>query len=215
MAVTKKLIHDYANCKDNPISAQDVLRSYKVILSGYPFSFRSNPDERIFYSEAALEGYVKGYPTGNPFIKETRSKESLRVMDANEFVRLANHINEINERLEACQHNPFALANFIPDVFKKAVEMGAITSAPIPGHTWHYGIVISAPILERRIPIEDLVEIVGLLIPLHALNSDLKLEYTKKCLVCGDFYQAKGEKALYCSERCRSRARFQTKKVEK
>lgn len=215
MGANEVLIHAYSNCKDNPESAAAVLLSNEIILTERPFSFRSNPSEKIFCSEEALERYMKGYPSSNPFIRGARSKESLRVREANEFSRLAPHINAINEFLKNCLQNPVGLSSFIPTLFRKAVEAGAITSGPISNDNWHMQIMVSTPIIERTLPVEDLVEIMGLLIPLHDLNSNLKLEYTKKCVLCGKFYQAKGKKAIYCSEKCRSRARFHYKNTDK
>ena len=58
--------------------------------------------------------------------------------------------------------------------------------------------------------ITDYIDIAGLLLPSITKNETI-LEYTKKCLNCGTYYQAKGSKAVFCREACRSSYRRKKK----
>lgn len=59
--------------------------------------------------------------------------------------------------------------------------------------------------------IDDFIDLTGLLLP-TLQGGEVKLEHTKKCKNCGTYYQAKGEKAVFCSEACRSSYRRKMKK---
>jgi hypothetical protein len=59
----------------------------------------------------------------------------------------------------------------------------------------------------KQVSFRDFILITGILLPMFHDKSEIKLRYTKKCITCGKFYQAKGKKAFWCSERCRSQYR--------
>lgn len=210
MAPEKKFIHEYANTCGKPDGIEQVLRKYLGVHLTHGFSTRAIPNERLFFSPEESAKYAQVYPGGNPFIKEARQKEVHRVATENDLQLLAVHTGEIRQFLDTVMENGRGLLFRPAEIFKRAAAYGVVVSAPANGDRWHQQIDLAVGVLDR-IAIEDLVEIVGILLPLHDPGSDLKFEDTKKCVECGAFYQAKGPKAIYCSEKCRSRARKKAK----
>lgn len=203
MAPERKFVHNYANCGDDLAGLQDLLVANRIIEEDWPFKTRGG-DCELFLSEKGLELYLT---TSNPFVAEARKASRARVASEEDFCALLPHVAEIRGLLEKCTQSYWNLSVYVGQIFKKAAASGAIISTQIKTDSWHHQIELARPINRLGFPVEDIVEIMGILEPVHNKLSDVKFEYTKKCLVCGSFYQAKGKKALYCSEKCRSWAR--------
>lgn len=208
MAPEYKFIHSYCNSIDGPGSVQATLINNDIINPNRSFCIRSSPGEKLFCTEEAMQGYQKGWPIGNPITRNLRSEDAVRVATLEDFASLLSHVNEMRRFMDNVRDNGKGLLSLPQEIFKRAVAKGVISSLPIAKDGWHHRIGLGMPI-QADVPIEDLVEIIGILLPLHDPYSDVRFEYTKKCVICGKFYQAKGSKAIYCSERCRSRARNQ------
>lgn len=213
MAPEIKFIHEYANCGNDAEMLALLMRYNLIRRDGKPFVIRKDTSTKLFYSQEELDWYIKAYPSGNPLTIAGRSEENIRLATCGDFASLMPHVRFVKSIMESLAKNdPTVLMGYAKNMLKTAIETDAIISSPIPDDPWHYQLAASWKMADHILPIEDMVEIHGILIPLHNPKSDLKLEYTKKCKVCGKIYQAKGQKAIYCSERCRSQARAQCKK---
>lgn len=212
MAPETYLIHDYANSKSGS-QIEEVLRSYGIVDQVGPIGTRSSLGEKLFASQESLEYYKKGYPSGNPVVVDARRKEDLRLINLDDYGKLTFHAEKMGRFLGNLIDNGVSLMFIQQEIFKRAVQLNAIVSNPIPGDSWHFRIEIAQPMPES-LTLEDLIEIRGILLPVHDLQSNVRFDYTKKCVVCGKYYQAKGKKAIYCSERCRAHVRNQKKKEE-
>lgn len=212
MAPETKFIHDYVNSK-NASQIEEVLRNHGIVDPWRPCRTRFCQMEKLFPSTEALDYYKKDYPHGNPLVIEARKEEDLRLITLDDYDKLTLHAEKMRKVLGNMRDNGISLYIFQQKVFKMAVELNAIVSNPIPGDSWHFRIEMASPMPEN-VALEDLIEIRGILLPVHDPQSDVRFEYTKKCVVCGKYYQAKGQKAIYCSERCRAHVRNQMRKEE-
>lgn len=212
MAPETHLVHDYGNSK-SARQIEEVLRTYGIVDPMRPFRTRATPRENLFASQESLEYYKKGYPSGNPFLVDQRKKEDLRLATFEDYEGIIPHAELMGSFLGNVIDGGISLLNFPQRILKNAVAFNAVVSMPIPSDRWHFRLELAHPMPEN-VPLEDRVEICGILLPLHDPQSDVKFEYTKKCVVCGKYYQAKGQKAIYCSERCRAHVRNQKKREE-
>jgi hypothetical protein len=130
----------------------------------------------------------------------SKKKESPRqssIADISQSIR--EHVKQVRIFLDACIQGRLP-NDFIRKALVRAGQFGYLTIEPC-GWTPKLGMVAGFPM-----PLEDFVEIKGILLPLF--NKDnLTFEFTKKCVVCGRYYEAKGPKAIFCSAACRSRYR--------
>lgn len=118
------------------------------------------------------------------------------------------HILNIREILEQCGDG-FIPYSYINDCFERIKKLDLFS---IRWQQWTSFIGLDKNAIdEADLDITDYVDFTGLLQPVLT-RDDTKLEYSKKCLNCGTYYQAKGAKAVFCSEACRSSYRRRLKK---
>lgn len=204
MAPETKFIHNYANCLASPEKAMRLLSDQNIITANRPFTLRNVKETNLFLDDDALYRYLNH---SDPFIQDRRRNEKNRVFTPDDCSSLIPHIIYCREILDREIGSHFGIMMNLRHSFRKAADLGILTPQPIPGDGYHYRIGLSeSPAKEATV--EDLVEITGFLLPSLDLSSDVRFEYTKKCTICGNYYQAKGAKAVFCSEKCRSRKRF-------
>lgn len=211
MAQETKLVHDYANCRDAK-NIQSLARTRGLIQENKPFTTRRATSEKLFYSQSDMDNYLSVSQSGNPFMAKQRKREDYRLATEGDYAAMLPHAREFEKFLDNTMVMPAALQNFPQMIFKNAVESSLLVCLPThDGWKCQIGLVQPMP---EIVTLEDLLEIWGILLPLNDPNSDVKFEHTKKCVVCGKYYQAKGAKAIYCSERCRGQARNQKRKED-
>ncbi len=96
-------------------------------------------------------------------------------------------------------------------IFQKCQRQNFLTIAPLKDDAWKFQVCLAGAPEQGNITFEDAVDLFGILVPALG-SSPVHFEWTKKCKNCGKFFQAKGPKTVFCSETCRSRARFQTQR---
>ncbi len=117
------------------------------------------------------------------------------------------HISQIKEVLDQCQNGILPLP-YIQKCLERASVLNVLVLRP---DGWRPRIDINSNTqLGLDLDITDYIDIAGLLLPSITKNETI-LEYTKKCLNCGTYYQAKGSKAVFCREACRSSYRRKKK----
>ena len=72
---------------------------------------------------------------------------------------------------------------------------------------WRYSFILSPDIENGHLPIKVYIEAKGIFFP-SIMKTEINLKNTRKCVVCGQYYQARGATIVHCSETCRSRDRF-------
>lgn len=214
MAPETKFLHKYANCDSDTKKVAQVLEQDRFEPTSNGFLMRCDKKTRYFFSREELERYKNNFPINNPMVKEARSSEVLCVAQVSDFERLLPHVAEMRSFLDSVMENGRGLMFKPQEIFKRAAKSEAITTQIDFSTQWKCRIGISQLGL-ANIPIEDLIEIYGILLPLFDPYSGIRFEYTKKCAMCGSYYQAKGPKAIYCSEKCRTRARTRRSREEK
>lgn len=119
------------------------------------------------------------------------------------------HISEIKKVLDLCQDGILPLS-YLQKCLEKACALNVLV---LIQDGWKPRIDINSNTqLGLDLDITDYIDIAGLLLPSITKNETI-LEYTKKCLNCGTYYQAKGSKAVFCREACRSSYRRRKKKM--
>lgn len=139
-------------------------------------------------------------------------KDNILIPDNTDFQKICekinSHIDEIRGVLDVCINGGFPY-QFINKYFLRAKELDSFSMC---WKQWDSRIGLSQDTLDGLdLDINDFVDIVGVLGPSITIT-DTKLEYSKKCLNCGTYYQEKGAKAVFCSEACRSSYRRKMKK---
>lgn len=118
------------------------------------------------------------------------------------------HILQIRRVLDRCSNGEIPYL-YVNKCFKKASELGSFCVA---WKKWDAFIGLNGDIADGLdLDITDYIDLTGVLLP-SITRDDTKLEYSKKCINCGTYYQAKGQKAVFCSEACRSSYRRKMKK---
>ena len=118
------------------------------------------------------------------------------------------HILKIREVLEQCGEG-FIPYSYINNCFERIKKLDLFS---IRWQQWNSFIGLDKNAIDGTdLDITDYVDFTGLLQSVLT-KDDTKLEYSKKCLNCGTYYQAKGAKAVFCSEACRSSYRRKMKK---
>lgn len=213
MAPEMKFLHKYANCGTEPKKIAQVLERNRFEPTIDGFRISNCEKARYFFSQEDLERYTNALPSADPFIKEARSREKLHVAQIEDFEMLVPHVQKVARFLDLVMENGRGLLFYSQEIFKRAARAEAITTQIDLSSHWQGRLGLSQLGLSKM-TLEDLVEIYGILLPLFDPESDLRFEFTKKCSVCGNYYQAKGLKAIYCSEKCRTRERTQRKKEQ-
>lgn len=120
------------------------------------------------------------------------------------------HILKIRNVLDECIRGNLP-HKYLYLCYKKAIELDCLT---LFASKWNSFIGLGANVQDGYdLDIDNYIDLNGILLP-SLQRSDIKLEYTKKCMNCGTYYQAKGQKAVFCSEACRSSYRRKMKKQE-
>ncbi|MBQ9406620.1 MAG: hypothetical protein IJU37_07805 [Desulfovibrio sp.] len=224
MPPQKLQIHKYVNLplQDNRKLVADFIDFWlkNGAMLGERYYFRSTAiDGLIFYTEEERHKWVGNR---NPFVKQDR----IKFLSNNPSHLLAEIIDELGNALrkdiksksiilEQCS-NGFQPIIKLSDWLKLAVEKNVLTCSHDPNDDdWIYRIVVTEQLENTsNLTFEEYITLKWLFLPLLTPNAEIKLKYTKKCACCGDFYQAKGDKAIYCSERCRSRMRAKLQKKD-
>ena len=72
---------------------------------------------------------------------------------------------------------------------------------------WRYTFFLNPDIEDGHLPIKVYIDAKGIFFP-SIMKTEINLKNTRKCVVCGQYYQARGATIVHCSETCRSRDRF-------
>lgn len=124
------------------------------------------------------------------------------------YENINSYITEIRNVLEVCIDGGVPY-QYINKYFLRAKELDCFS---MYWRQWDSRVGLDQDITDGLdLDINDFVGIVGVLGPSITIT-DTKLEYSKKCLNCGTYYQEKGAKAVFCSEACRSSYRRKMKK---
>jgi len=227
MAAEKKMLHVFANLGDfvsNPALLKAFQVNERVGLSlwcrmgsgrsnGFPVSFLNSKDgvecfysrrEQFIYDKNNRDNILPGNNTGYFCGDEGFNKEILRIK---------NFQIRIIEFLEACVYGEVHV-----DIFTDFLH--------VYSHIKDFAFVLENkdlriglnPQLSRKIPEQ-------ISIPHHVTRECIispilsgvgeQLLWTKKCQVCGEYYQAKGSKAVFCSNICRMADRRRREKDKK
>lgn len=215
MPPSKELIHAYANTRITyKPKWNDIFDFYNV---HGPASWHMNKQDRFLCTRTPTLSKYKVFSCEN---------------DAKAYIQMPSCVDADfvtwpeREEYKAVQHEFFVHIGYIRDIldrvitgcppsielnmiFKRAVELDLIGLETI-SETWLYSLGTTANWQNKTVAVEDYVEINGLLLP-TVTDSQTKLKQTKKCAMCHKYYQAKGAKAIYCTETCRSKSRFKLK----
>lgn len=94
----------------------------------------------------------------------------------------------------------------ISQILRKLIRTGVLGVIPTQADAWRFSIATSTK-NQLQLPLDLYVELEGILLPSFEKSSTI-LKHTRKCCVCGNYYQARGVTVTHCSETCRSRDRF-------
>lgn len=214
MPPTEELIHMYANTRPANIKKwNDIFEFYD--LNG-PAIWHEKPREEKF-----IQTRSQKFQKYKVFACEEDARRFIELDEAHaaELVTWPERTEYKLIQLEFIQHIKFIrkiLDNIIAGIpptleinaiFQRAIELKIIRLEIIP-ESWQYGLSLNDARFTNEITtIEDYVDIKGILMP-SISTCATKLKFTKKCAICQKYYQAKGVKAIHCSETCRSKSRF-------
>lgn len=212
MAQETHLPHDIANMEN--ASEEEILktsRQYGYTRPGKEYFLFRGSDGIVFPSEQEREEWMKNPPPGstNPFVPPKINSIGMEKY----LPSIQKIIDDARALLSsAAKGETYALAYFLDTYFQEAARKRYMTVTSDASSPWHYKIDLNDNAKLGEIPFEDFIYLFGFLLPSLSKNAPIDFSNTKICAECGKFYQAKGKKALYCSERCRSRARAKNKK---
>lgn len=204
MPPSKHLPHHIANTNGADKNAwQQICGQIGLITPDKPYIQLSGRPGRIFFDEEQRVGAEKLSATlcQNPFVGE----EPCRLITGADLSELEKYANSVRAILKLCSEGIFPLLQ-VNHIFKRL--SGKFTLAPKADSPWAVIIDLSDEARSGNLSLQDFVDLNGILLPSLDSSNPIRLEHTKICKCCGDFYQAKGPKAIYCSEKCRSRVRF-------
>jgi len=213
LPVEEKPIHRYANLGLNGETDFVEFKAFWTTIgppshASYFFRVKHPSDKIVFFDPDGLEKWNASI--SNPFLHIANGDAISLGGDEDESI--LDYINRdiVRKRqiLDDCIRGvpPFAI---MQSCLKLAVETGVVTCEPL-SDGWNYRLQFTQNL--AVLAVEDYMAITGIFLPMMFSKSEIQLRHTKKCLICGRYYQAKGDKAVYCSERCRSRARFAAKR---
>ena len=121
------------------------------------------------------------------------------------LVFFVNHCLRMRGVLDACIEGipPFTSMN---SLMKSLCKFSVLTVTP-GSDPWHYTFVLNSNIDDGQLPIDVYIGAKGIFFP-SIMKTEINLKNTRKCVVCGQYYQARGATIVHCSETCRSRDRF-------
>lgn len=167
-----------------------------------------NDMEKVKDDASLLNRIRGGHIKGIPLLFD----EDIIIPNNSIFSRICDniniHISQIRDALNKCCEGQVPY-NYIEDYFENAKKLNHLT---ICRNQWNSYIGLDSNVTDGfDLDIIDYINFNGMLQPIIAPDNT-KLEYSKKCMNCGTYYQAKGEKAVFCSEACRSSYRRKMKK---
>ena len=229
MAPYKGLIHQYANLPNKLDKNGHQLRRFYaqfgpmgMLPSGHPASscvrvrLLEKPSEQsseelvekkylAFFDQADADHWRRWF-SNNPF---SVLDEIVTYPGDSEFekvlVFVENHCLRMRGVLDACIEGipPFTSMN---GLMKSLCKFSVLTVTP-GSDPWHYTFVLNSNIDDGQLPIDVYIGAKGIFFP-SIMKTEINLKNTRKCVVCGQYYQARGATIIHCSETCRSRDRF-------
>lgn len=217
MAAVQKFLHIYANA--NTDSVMDLvwyfISSYCVKEDKTMPALRHSLKDNVylFYNEQHLSTWKS---CQNPLLLQDFilicNKSDVIYKEAIDLIK--KHHNLVIEILGEIVRNEY-LASIKSSVFFKEAAAKDLITLSKTNEKWKFNISYNVEAMSRDdIKFEDKFNTLFFLLPVIS-KSDVVLEYTKKCAECNSFYQAKGEKSIFCSEKCRSRYRIRSAKNNK
>lgn len=227
MAAEKKLLHVFANLGDF-VSNPALLKAFQVNEgvglsrwyhmgsdrgNRYPVSFLNSKDDvQCFYSRSDQVIYDEN---SNLSFSSNKNPSYLCGDDGfnQEILRIKNFQSRVIEFLEAC-----ACGEVHVDIFTDFLhKYSRISDFAFVLKDMDLKIDLN-PRISRSIPTQ-------ISIPHHVTRECIisqilngvgdQLLWTKKCQICGEYYQAKGNKAVFCSNICRMADRRRREKDKK
>ena len=229
MAPYKGLIHQYANLPNKLDKNGHQLRRFYaqfgpmgMLPSGHPASScvrvrlfekpLEQPSEELvekkylaFFDQADADHWRRWF-SNNPF---SVLDEIVTYPGDSEFekvlVAVEGHCSRMRGVLDACIDGipPFTSMD---GLMKSLCQYSVLTVNP-GSDPWHYTFVFNSNIDDGHLPIEVYIGAKGIFFP-SIMKTEINLKNTRKCVVCGQYYQARGATIVHCSETCRSRDRF-------
>ena len=97
----------------------------------------------------------------------------------------------------------------VSKILKNLIRTNVLGVIPTQVDAWHFSMTASTG-GQLQLPLDLYVEMEGILLPSFK-KSSIMLKHTRKCCVCGNYYQARGATVVHCSKTCRSQDRFDLK----
>ena len=95
----------------------------------------------------------------------------------------------------------------VSQILRDLIRMNVLNVTPTQEDAWRFSITAMLASNHSCLPLDLYIDLKGIL--LHSFEkTPLMLKHTRKCCVCGNYYQARGATIVHCSETCRSRDRF-------
>ena len=229
MAPYKGLIHQYANLPNRLDKDGHQLRRFYaqfgprgMLPSGHPASScvrvrllekpsDQSSEKRVekkylaFFDQADADQWRRWF-SNNPFAV---LDEIVTYSGDSEFEKVLafveDHCLRTRGVLDACIEGipPFTSMN---GLMKSLCEFSVLTANP-GNDPWHYTFALNSNIDDGHLPIDVYIDAKGIFFP-SIMKTEINLKNTRKCVVCGQYYQARGATIVHCSETCRSRDRF-------
>lgn len=199
--------HAFANMEVTIPNLESFCQQWDIISPQKNFVFMDESGEKIFFSETPQFKEECNFISENPFHPEkTRLmlKEDLKIIKSTQ--------EGIQKFLDSCIDGKMPYFEIL-NVYKLCERKNYLTVIPLQGDQWHVQPTIADAVKLAKSPLPDYLYIRGLLLPaLGGKHDPIQFAWTKQCQSCGKYFQAKGPKSTFCSETCRSRVRFKTKR---
>lgn len=202
MAQTFLFPHLFANMEVTPRELEAFCRQVGLISGTKPYVFLKETDSRFYFDADSLTGVGADLIEGNKFHPVTRTLMKEEDLESLKVVQV-----RLRKFLDSCIEGSLPFLDVV-EIFNDFQKKKYITLGPAAKSPWWCVVEFADCVRLGNVPLGDLINAFGILHPVLAKGeSPIKFEWTKKCVSCGRYYQAKGPKAVFCGETCRSRAR--------